>query len=116
MAEFRWSALLCAVLLSTAAGDGIGKIPPQPEMQKQPQLGVYRWANKSANVDAFAEWLDRPTVWAVDFIGGESWDNVEWPTWWLEGWSGPGCHGTGATRPKESEHVPDRIRQPRAVA
>ena len=25
-------------------------------------------------------------MWALDFVGSESWDNVGWPTWWLEIW------------------------------
>jgi len=53
----------------------------------EPALATYHWPNGSAGVDAFAAWLDRPSVWALDFVGSESWDNVGWPTWWLEGWS-----------------------------
>jgi len=49
-------------------------------------MGVYRWVNAPKNIDEFSKWLGRP-VWAEDFVGGESWDNVGWPTWWLEGWS-----------------------------
>lgn len=52
----------------------------------EPAIGAYRWANGTANVDAFATWLGRSTVWGEDFIGSESWDNVQWPTWWLETW------------------------------
>ncbi len=26
-------------------------------------------------------------MWGLDFVGGESWDNVGWPTWWLDSWS-----------------------------
>jgi hypothetical protein len=52
-----------------------------------PHVGVYRWANQATNVDAFERWLDGPLVWAEDFVGSESWDNVAWPVWWLEGWS-----------------------------
>ena len=51
-----------------------------------PSLGVYRWANQQDNVDAFAQWLGRDVVWGLDFVGGETWDNVGWPTWWLEAW------------------------------
>ena len=53
----------------------------------EPELGTYHWPNGTAGVDAFAAWLGRPTVWALDFVGGESWDNVGWPVWWLEAWS-----------------------------
>jgi hypothetical protein len=50
-------------------------------------MAAYRGANASAEVDGVALWLGHPAFWGVDFIGGESWDNVEWPTWWLEHWS-----------------------------
>jgi hypothetical protein len=52
----------------------------------EPFIASYRWPNGTKNVDAFAEWLGRDVVWGEDFIGGESWDNVQWPTWWLETW------------------------------
>lgn len=52
-----------------------------------PQMGVYRWVVATDNVDAFGDWLGRDPLWGVDFIGSESWDNVEWPTYWLEAWS-----------------------------
>ena len=74
----RWN--LCLVLslpgLLTAAAAPAG----------EPALGTYHWPNGTVGVDAFAKWLGRPSVWALDFIGGESWDNVGWPTWWLETW------------------------------
>lgn len=53
----------------------------------EPALGTYHWPNGTAGVDAFAKWLGRDSVWGLDFVGGESWDNVGWPTWWLETWS-----------------------------
>lgn len=53
---------------------------------ESPRVAVYRWANGTTNVDAFAAWLNRPAVWGEDFIGNESWDNVEWPIWWLGEW------------------------------
>jgi hypothetical protein len=53
----------------------------------EPAIGTYHWPNGTAGVDAFAAWLNRPAVWGLDFVGGESWDNVGWPTWWLEHWS-----------------------------
>ncbi|QVL31717.1 hypothetical protein KIH39_23205 [Telmatocola sphagniphila] len=68
-----------------------------PATAAEPALGVYRWANGTANVDAFAKWLDRPSVWGEDFIGGESWDNVQWPTWWLKEW-GPWVHAKPGRR------------------
>ncbi len=54
---------------------------------EEPAIGSYHWPNGTVGVDAFAVWLDRPAVWGLDFVGSESWDNVEWPTWWLEHWS-----------------------------
>lgn len=59
-----------------------------PAQAAEPPLAVYRGPNASAEVDGVARWLGRPAIWGEDFIGGESWDNVEWPTWWLEHWSG----------------------------
>jgi len=58
-----------------------------PAPADEPALGTYHWPVGTAGVDAFAAWLDRPAVWALDFIGSESWDNVGWPLYWLEGWS-----------------------------
>src|SRR5687768_9095488 len=52
----------------------------------EPAIAAYRWPNGTDNLDAFAGWLGRETVWGEDFIGSESWDNVEWPTWWLDHW------------------------------
>lgn len=52
----------------------------------EPAIAAYRWPNGTANLDAFAKWLGRDTAWGEDFIGSESWDNVQWPTWWLETW------------------------------
>jgi len=57
------------------------------ETRPAPQLAVYRWANQATNVDAYANWLGGPLVWAEDFVGSEIWDNVAWPVWCLEGWS-----------------------------
>lgn len=72
--------LLVCLLASTAIG-------AEPDARPQPQIAVYRWANGTGNVDAFAEWLGRDLVWGEDFAGSESWSNVAWPTWWLEAWS-----------------------------
>src|SRR5438552_13401118 len=74
-------ALRLAFLLAAAPA------PIRAASDPQPALGTYHWPNGTAGVDAFAEWLGRPTVWVLDFVGGESWDNVEWPTWWLDAWS-----------------------------
>jgi len=79
----RTGALLVAcVLLVVTARCSVSDAKERVD----PPVGVYRWANKPANIDAFSEWLGRP-VWAEDFVGSESWDNVASPTWWLEGWS-----------------------------
>lgn len=87
-AAFRIVAFASLLSLTAMGGAAIADdVPPSAAANTGPHLGVYRWANKPANIDAFADWLGRPTVWAVDFIGGESWDNIQWPVWWLEGWS-----------------------------
>jgi hypothetical protein len=76
--------LLFAViaLLAAAPRPAFAQSPAPTE----PALGTYHWPNGTKGVDAFADWLGRPTVWGLDFIGNESWDNVGWPTWWLEHW------------------------------
>src|SRR6185436_17837345 len=71
---------------------GLALLPSVPADATLPQaaepvIGTYHWPNGTAGVDAFAAWLGRPSVWALDFVGSESWDNVGWPTWWLEAWS-----------------------------
>src|SRR5690349_25123192 len=78
--RFRLGLLLAAL----ASGHvSLAQSAPKPE----PALGTYHWPVGTKGVDAFATWLGRPTVWGLDFVGGESWDNVGWPTWWLETWS-----------------------------
>jgi hypothetical protein len=64
----------------------VSQVPAVPPASTEPVVGTYHWPNGTAGVDAFAAWLGRPSVWALDFIGGESWDNVAYPTWWLESW------------------------------
>ena len=61
--------------------------PAAPAAAAGPALGAYHWPNGTAGVDAFGKWLGRDSVWGLDFVGSESWDNVEWPTWWLDTWS-----------------------------
>lgn len=73
---------LAAVVINAAGAD---KVPPASA--GGPALGVYRGANATAKVDAFAAWLGRPAIWGEDFIGSESWSNVGWPIWWLKTWS-----------------------------
>jgi hypothetical protein len=53
----------------------------------EPAFGVYRGADATVAVDAYAAWLGRDAIWALDTIGWESWDNIGWPTFWLEAWS-----------------------------
>ena len=67
---------------------GVGaQSPPAAIRASEPALGTYHWPIGTAGVDAFAAWLGRDAIWGLDFVGGESWDNVGWPTWWLEAWS-----------------------------
>lgn len=73
-------ALVLSLLLVPSAS---ATLPQSAE----PVLGTYHWPNGTTGVDAFAAWLGRPSVWALDFVGSESWDNVGWPTWWLEAWT-----------------------------
>lgn len=65
----------------------LGSFAANDRSRTEPALGTYHWPNGTAGVDAFATWLGRETVWGLDFVGGESWDNVGWPTWWLDAWS-----------------------------
>ncbi len=78
----RVAALSCVAALVCVAGLAASVVSAN-----EPAIGTYHWPNGTAGVDAFATWLNRPAVWGLDFVGGESWDNVEWPTWWLEAWS-----------------------------
>lgn len=72
------AAVICLLVTAFSAGSASAA---------EPALGTYHWPNGTAGVDAFAAWLDRPAVWGLDFVGDESWDNVEWPVWWLDAWS-----------------------------
>src|SRR5688572_12821771 len=78
LARIRSSLCVVFAAASLAATDTAGAA--------EPTIAAYRWPNGTDNLDAFASWLGRETVWGEDFIGSESWDNVEWPTWWLEHW------------------------------
>lgn len=72
-----------SLFLTCANAQSPGASPPPAE----PALGTYHWPNGTAGVDAFAAWLGRDSVWGLDFVGGESWDNVGFPNWWLDAWS-----------------------------
>jgi hypothetical protein len=75
---FNAEIYLSGPTLSTAA---------MTEESKQPQMAVYRWAMKPANIDAFGRWIGRPDVWGEDFTNSESWDNIENPGWLFEPWA-----------------------------
>ncbi|WP_328584423.1 glycosyl hydrolase [Streptomyces sp. NBC_00370] len=53
-----------------------------------PHLGVYRWGapDAPAKVDAYADWIGEPDVWALDFMATDTWDNIMNPTWELPVW------------------------------
>ena len=48
-------------------------------------LGVYRWGAPKGpgQVDAFADWIGRPDVWAEEFEPSDQWGNVSSPTGWM---------------------------------
>ncbi|MBS0207624.1 MAG: beta-mannanase [Planctomycetes bacterium] len=73
-------------ILALIVGLCVASLGDAAEPAAEPALGTYHWPVGTAGVDAFAGWLNRPAVWGLDFIGGESWDNVEWPTYWLDAW------------------------------
>src|SRR5262245_60043251 len=77
----------CAVAIVLAAIPIFAVIADEPRKSAVPQMGVYRGVNASEKVDVFGEWIGRSDLWAVDFIGWESWSNIGWPVWWLEHWS-----------------------------
>lgn len=52
-----------------------------------PQMAVYRWVQKTDNVDAFAKWINRPDIWGEDFTNFESWNNIQNPEWLLKPWA-----------------------------
>jgi len=79
----RFSATLMFLFVALVGGLTWAAGSAAPE----PAIGTYHWPNGSAGIDAYANWLNRPAVWGLDFVGGESWENVGWPTWWLEHWS-----------------------------
>lgn len=81
-----------ALLVGLALCGGVWSAGAAPV---DPPMGVYRGANETAKVEAFAAWVGWPAVWGEDTIGWESWSNVAWPVWWLDAWSkyvhaGPG--------------------------
>lgn len=72
------------VLITPAYAD----YPPS----KAPYSGVFRWSALNANGGAqgnaaYAQWLNRPVVWAVDYTGGAKWDDIEGANWMLSHWS-----------------------------
>jgi hypothetical protein len=76
------AAALALPLFSAVASSA----PTAAPTRRDPPLGVYGGALGVADVDAFAAWLGRPSVWAEDNTGSESWNNVAYPIWWLSGW------------------------------
>jgi len=58
-----------------------------PAAKVDPQMAVYRWALKTGNVDAFAEWIGRSDVWGEEFTNNESWENIRNPGWLIKPWS-----------------------------
>jgi hypothetical protein len=50
------------------------------------ELGVYVGANQPALVGRYQDWLGRPIDRVLDYLGDESWSQIESPTWWTSGW------------------------------
>ena len=84
--HWRRDGLAAGLAVAMALGAPSAAVPADAP-RRDPPLGVYRGALAVAGVDAFAQWLGRPTVWAEDNTGSESWNNVADPVWWLSGWS-----------------------------
>ncbi len=88
MPKLKHALFAAAALLGAFTAMSESAAPPKASASShEPALGTYHWANGTPGVDAFAQWLGRKSVWGLDFVGGETWDNVGWPTWWLEHWS-----------------------------
>lgn len=53
-----------------------------------PQLAVFRWSAPGgvSGVDAHGTWINRPEIWAEDFLDHVQWDNIAWPGWLADGW------------------------------
>ena len=49
-------------------------------------LGVYRGANAGKAVGQYEAWLGHPVSYALDYFESTSWEKIENPSWWLEGW------------------------------
>jgi hypothetical protein len=69
--------ILDTVTVSSASASGV----PQPT--------VFRWSapNGPANVDTYAQWLNRPEMWAEDFLAHSSWDSIRYPGWLTGPWA-----------------------------
>ncbi len=87
--------------LPSMAADAPSRAVAQPNQVKEaddfplsegPYLAAYRWgaANKDGGAGAnkvFANWLQRPVVWAEDFEPSDRWDNIEGGDWQLGEWN-----------------------------
>lgn len=54
--------------------------------QGETELGVYVGANQPALVTSYQDWLGHPIARVLDYLGDESWSQIESPTWWTSGW------------------------------
>ena len=86
MARSTTVAAISTTLLLAFVGAVASPAPTAAPAKRDPPLGVYAGPLAVADVDAFAAWLARPSVWAEDNTGSESWNNVAYPIWWLSGW------------------------------
>jgi len=51
------------------------------------KLGVYVGPSSPARVTRYEDWLGRPVARVLDYVGDESWSQIERPTWLTRSWS-----------------------------
>ena len=61
-------------------------------LSQAPYHGVFRKsalnpAGGAQGNAAYAKWLNRPVMWALDYTPGATWDNIQGENWWLHHWS-----------------------------
>jgi hypothetical protein len=54
-------------------------------------LGVYTGGGNAAGFTSFSSWLGQRPAYAMDFLPGGSWSEIEQPSWFLSQWAGTGA-------------------------